>query len=305
MSSNKIQVIKLIPENLTEITNVRLGSDPEFFIVDKNTRQHKSAVGLIGGSKDLPRFLKAGYGVQEDNVALELTLPPTNHYLKMFNDCAWILNVINKELEPKGLVVLNDDSADAVSFSDEELNTDAARLFGCSASFNSWNLEMNPSPKATDSNRRSIGKHLHISYKDMNYETSINLLRVLDLYLTVPSIIMNPNGALRRTLYGKAGEHRISSVTAELRTLGFNWFETKEHTKFVFDNTFAAIDKINNEKFVMDAHEDDCQAIINCINNNDAKIATYLCDKYNINYSIDKTEEVVLNKLAVAKEVII
>lgn len=155
---SKIVVEKLNPDNLNKITNVRLGSDPEFFIVDVNTGQHKSAVGLIGGSKDLPRFLKHGYGVQEDNVALELTLPPTNSYNKMFNDCEWILNKINKELEGKGLVILNDDSPDAVIFTNEELNTDAARLFGCSASFNSWDLSMNKSPKAKDGNLRSIGE---------------------------------------------------------------------------------------------------------------------------------------------------
>jgi hypothetical protein len=128
--NNKITVEKLKPDNLNEITNVRLGSDPEFFIADKNTGEHVSAVGLIGGSKDLPRFLKYGYGVQEDNVALELTLPPTNSYIKMYNDCDWILNKINKELASKDLIILNDDSADAVSFSDKELDTDAARLFG-------------------------------------------------------------------------------------------------------------------------------------------------------------------------------
>lgn len=158
MSNKKLTIEKLNPANLNKITNVRLGSDPEFFIVDKKTGQHKSAVGLIGGSKDLPRFLKHGYGVQEDNVALELTLPPTNSYLKMFNDCEWILNVINKELEPKGLMVLNDSSPDAVIFTNEELNTDAARLFGCSASFNSWDLNMNQSPKANEVNLRSIGE---------------------------------------------------------------------------------------------------------------------------------------------------
>jgi hypothetical protein len=302
--SNKITVEKLNPSNLKEITNVRLGSDPEFFIVDKNTGEHKSAVGLIGGSKDLPRFLKAGYGVQEDNVALELTLPPTNSYIKMYNDCEWILDKINKELEGKDLMVLNDDSADAISFSDQELDTDEARLFGCSPSFNFWNLEMNEPPKATDSNLRSIGKHLHVSYKDRTYETDLNLLRVLDLYLTVPSIIMNPNGALRRKLYGKAGEHRIGSVTAELRTLGINWFQSKEHTKFVFDNTFAAIDKINNEKFVMDEHMDDCLAIINCVNNNDSDVAKYLCDKYNINYTIENQENKSIKKSASVEEAI-
>jgi len=301
MNKNTAKIEKVNPKNLTKIENVRLGSDPEFFIVNKQTGVHKSAVGLIGGSKDSPKFLKPGYAVQEDNVALELTLPPTNDYNKMYNDCMWILDQVNKTLEPQGLVVLNDDSPDAALFSNEELNTDAAREFGCSASFNSWDLNINPKPEAKESNLRSIGKHLHISYKDRNYETDINLLRVLDLYLTVPSIIMNPNGALRRQLYGKAGEHRISSVTCELRTLGINWFQTKEHTKWLFNNVFEAINKINTENFVMDEHEDDCLAMINCINNNDSDIAKYLCDKYKINYEIEGVEVIASKQVSYEK----
>jgi hypothetical protein len=284
-------IVKLDKNNITKIENVRLGSDPEFFLRDKTTGKYISAVGLIGGSKDNPRFIKTGYGVQEDNVALELTLPPTNHYLKMYNDCMYIIDFINNELQSKGLniEVVNDGSPDATIFTDDELNTDAAREFGCSPSMNAWNLEVNPRPCATDSNLRSIGGHLHVSYNNMNYETSINLLRILDLYLTVPSILINTNGSLRRQLYGKAGEHRIGGVTTELRTLGQFWFQSANYVKWVFDNTFAAIEACNNG-FIMDQEEEDSQAIINCINNNDAEIAEYLCDKYNINYTISAQE---------------
>lgn len=283
-------IIKLDRNNLTKIENVRLGSDPEFFLRNKTTKEHVSGIGLIGGTKDNPRFIKKGYGVQEDNVALELTLPPTNHYLKMYNDCQYIIDFINKEFASKGLdiEVVNDNSPDAAIFSDKELDNPIAQEFGCSPSMNAWNLEVNPRPSATDSNLRSVGGHLHISYSDMNYETSINLIRVLDLYLTIPSILINTNGSLRRKLYGKAGEHRIGSVTTELRTLGQFWFQSPDYVKWVFDNTFAAIDAINNG-FVMDEHEEDCQTIINCINNNDTEIAQYLCDKYNINYTVLKT----------------
>lgn len=289
MTKSKTNIYILNPDNITKVENVRLGSDPEFFLRDKTTGQYKSAIGLIGGTKDLPRFIKAGYGVQEDNVALELTLPPTNDYKKMYNDCIFIIDFINKELASKGinLEVVNDDSADAVIFDEEELDNHIAQVFGCSPSFNCWDLNQNQSPKANEANLRSIGKHLHVSYKDMNYETSINLLRILDLFVTVPSIILNPNGALRRQLYGKAGEHRIGAVTAELRTPGINWFQSVEYTEWMFNNVFAAI-QAHNEGFVIDQHLDDCEAIISCINTNDVHKAQYLCDKYNINLKINQ-----------------
>ena len=48
-----------------------LGSDPELFLVDA-LGNFKSAVGLIGGSKEKPRPVlnRPGFAVHEDNVAV-------------------------------------------------------------------------------------------------------------------------------------------------------------------------------------------------------------------------------------------
>jgi len=55
--------------------NIKLGCDPEAFLVDING-QLRSSIGLIGGSKEMPRPLFAlgeGYAVQRTMLPLSST----------------------------------------------------------------------------------------------------------------------------------------------------------------------------------------------------------------------------------------
>lgn len=55
-----------------KIKILKLGSDPEVFIKDRITGQHKSIEGLLGGTKDLPFPMdKEGFFFLEDGMAAE------------------------------------------------------------------------------------------------------------------------------------------------------------------------------------------------------------------------------------------
>ena len=51
-----------------------IGADPELFAIDKRGKPY-SCIGLLGGSKDYPRYIE-DIGVQEDNVMAEFNIPP-------------------------------------------------------------------------------------------------------------------------------------------------------------------------------------------------------------------------------------
>jgi len=72
-----------------------LGSDPEFFITDKQGRL-KSIIGLLGGTKDEPRWIDdfGEFKVQEDNVAAEYNIPPCNSKLEFITAIKWPQQVI-------------------------------------------------------------------------------------------------------------------------------------------------------------------------------------------------------------------
>jgi len=53
-----------------------IGTDPEFFLRDKNTGKMVSAIPYVEGTKHEPVELPSGGTVQRDNVALEFATPP-------------------------------------------------------------------------------------------------------------------------------------------------------------------------------------------------------------------------------------
>ena len=63
------------------LKNIKVGSDPELFIVNTKTNKVVSSIGLIPGVKgeayrspEMPE----GYGLQIDNILAEFNIPPTN-----------------------------------------------------------------------------------------------------------------------------------------------------------------------------------------------------------------------------------
>ena len=52
--------------------------------------------------------------------------------------------------------------------------------------------------------------HIHIGYDNNNIDASLRLVKYLDLYLGVPSVLKDKDKR-RRSLYGKAGCFRLTS----------------------------------------------------------------------------------------------
>lgn len=256
----------------------KLGCDPELFLANSEGRLVASC-GKIGGTKEAPQPLPSlgeGYAIQEDNVAVEFNIPPASTQREFTNSVARAMKFIGDGVN-FGLN-LSIVPISAASFPEEELKTPAAQTFGCDPDYDGWTSQRNPKPTALDWKLRSCGGHVHVGYEVNKVPfTPQKLIRCMDLYLGVPSVLMD-SGELRRRLYGKAGAYREKTYGVEYRTLSNFWVFDPKLTKWVWDSTeraFAAAE----ERFAIDDYK---ETILDAINNNNKEAALRLVQTFGL-----------------------
>ena len=67
----------------------------------------------------------------------------------------------------------------------------------------------------------------------------------LDLYLGIPSIILDPEGSMRRRMYGKAGAFRKKSYGLEYRVLSNFWIFDEKYIYWIFEAVHRALSHIH------------------------------------------------------------
>lgn len=254
--------------------NLRVGADPEVFLLD-GAGKLTSSIGLIGAGKwdpfqipDMPK----GFTLQEDNVSLEYGIPPASSGEELHHH---ISSVMEKSLEyVKGLKFSN---LSCAVFPADQMTDPGAHVFGCEPDFNAWGpagkdedgnpLNINPGIQVPHQFMRSAGGHIHVETK----LDPVQVVKAMDLFLGVPSVLMDKNGDPRRKMYGKPGAHRIKPYGVEYRVLSNFWIFEKKLCEWVFRNTEEAL-----------AHTDWVdefgEQIQQAINNNDKVMAQQLVD---------------------------
>lgn len=249
---------------------MRLGSDPEFFLLNKG--KPKAICGLIGHDKwdpyqypDMPQ----GFTVQEDNVAVEFGIPPAASAQEFIQH---IKLIKKKFLQEHPHFTFSGMSC--IVFPDKELSHPNAKIFGCEPDYNAWTRNVNPKPKSANPNLRSAGGHVHV-------ETKLDPFTVgcaMDLYLGVPSLLMDLSGDSRRELYGDYGAMRVKPYGMEYRVLSNFWTFKDKYIKWVWDNTKLALEFVES-KGNIEQHKDDIEW---CFRKNDKTHAKYLVDTLNL-----------------------
>jgi Phage phiEco32-like COOH.NH2 ligase-type 2 len=259
----------------------KLGADPEIFLQDA-AHAYVSAIGKIGGTKEQPKPLPIGDGfaVQEDNVAIEYNIPASDSKHAFTNNINKAMSFLSDTVAHMGLQFAN---TSAVSYPMTELMDERALVFGCDPDYNAWRKgKRNPRPKASDPTLRTCGGHVHIGGIDtnpfMSEEDVINFIKHMDLYLGVPSILMD-SGELRKQLYGKAGAFRYKPYGCEYRSLSNFWVFDSKLTNWVWDSTALAMNAWKSNAFDIDSDKD---LILESINNNNKLMAERLVDKYKL-----------------------
>lgn len=247
-----------------------LGCDPEIFLADVNGRL-KASCGLIGGTKESPAPLPLGdgYCVQEDNVAIEFNIPPAPDAKTFIHSIGETLDFLSQSVDMMYGFKLVRTSAE--SFPQEELVSAAAKVFGCDPDYNAWTGKRNPRPRADDPTLRSCGGHIHVGGYDKNSVKSEEIIKCMDAFLGVPSVLMD-EGEKRRLLYGKRGAYRDKPYGCEYRTLSNFWVFDPRLRQWAWDNTERAV-KAAMSRFAVDDYKD---GILEAIDNNNKAVAEQL-----------------------------
>lgn len=253
---------------------MRIGSDPELFLVDSSNK-FISSIGLIGGSKENPFLIRAdGCAVQEDNVAVEFNIPACESVGQFIESINFNLEYLTNKVKEKGLSLKIVPSAE---FEEDQLNNPMALEFGCDPDFNAWTKRRNPRPKTANKALRSAGGHVHVGCREENINPW-DMIKAMDLFLGVPSLEFDSDRK-RRDLYGKAGACRIKTYGAEYRTLSNFWIKDDDMKRWVYTQTHAAADWIKKGGVLT---EEDGKKIQHCINTSDMNLMKEIRAEYGV-----------------------
>jgi hypothetical protein len=259
------------------INNPTVGADIEVFLQDKDTNAIVSAEGIIKGAKHAPfKFLEGDdfFATSLDNVMAEFCIPPAKTANDFKEYISYAISWINGFI-PKNLQTL---ASPAARVDGRFLQTENAKLFGCEPDFNAWEWgDQNEKPCPTG-DLRSCGGHIHIGYENPKGDTNLELIRIMDIFLGLPSILQEPDNE-RKSLYGKAGAFRHKTYGVEYRTISNYYVNSPRLMEWVYNNTLEAIDFVNKEQHIT---PEEGQAVRHAINSNDKKLADMLIGYYGV-----------------------
>jgi hypothetical protein len=259
--------------------NITIGTDPEFFI-QNNDGKLISSIGIIEGTKDIPnklKFLGVGFAIQKDNVLGEFNVPYAYSAKEITNNISIMKAYISGLLESQSLHPVY--AASGV-YDEDQLTSDEAKEFGCSPDYNAWTNSVNQKPEGATTTLRSCGVHVHLGYDNKTAKRSRDLIKAMDVFAGIPSIIIDTD-TKRRSLYGKAGCFRHTIFGAEYRVLSGFFLSNPKITEYIFGQAFEAINYLN--EFGIEEINNDKDWIIETINSGNVDEAKKIVTKYKIN----------------------
>lgn len=263
---------------MNKIELITIGADPELFLINDNNEGVPSEE-YFKGDKNYPfsleKELGKGFNILCDNVMVEYNIPPVINKEDFIDSNKKVLKYIN-EVTPDYIHI---DISASKYFNKDKLQSKLARTFGCAEDYTVYDLSKINKVKASKNNTlRTAGGHLHIGYSNISMNNSINLIKLMDLYLGVPSILIDADTE-RRKMYGNAGSFRPKPYGFEYRTLSNFWLQNATTMTWVWNQIQKVFEKINgNLDFLVDEEKN----IVKCINNQDFILASELCEKHNI-----------------------
>lgn len=257
--------------------NYTFGSDPELFLVNTKTKRIVSAINKIPGYKEEPykEGLPEGFGLQTDNILAEFNIPPVTQESDFIDAIEFMKNVIRdkaKAIDPN-FDILCQASAKATP---KELRHPQAKEFGCDPDYCVYTNAKNEVSKAAKTNLRSAGFHIHVGYPENNIDTSLLMLRYIDAFVGLPSILYDTD-AERRNLYGKAGCFRLQKYGFEYRTLSSFWISNPSRLRFIWRQLIYALYAFEHDWNLPTGTD-----VRDTINNNDVEKAKDLIAAYEL-----------------------
>lgn len=240
-------------------SRVLVGCDPEGFLTKDDVPI--PAIGLIGGTKERPKKHNIG-AVQEDNVMWEFNIPPAKSVDQFDSYVETMLNEIRTIAKGKGYGIQVSPWAE---FTEQQLNNSQAMTMGCEPDYNAWTCDQNGSVFAKDLGLiRVAAGHVHVGLPnpDKYPEYRTDFVRVLDLYLGLPSLFVDAD-EVRRKYYGRAGAYRPKSYGVEYRVLSNFWITESRYRRWVYQQVMKAYENFTEAQAMAESNPNSIQDAIN------------------------------------------
>ena len=223
-----------------------IGADIEFML--EKDGELISAIPVLGhDGRELPHGR-----IFFDNVLAEFTVDPADSREGFVNNVWKNFNAAKEQFAKDGIGVRLTASA---HYPESELDTDEARLFGCSPDYCAYELQVNEVAAAADETTlRTAGGHIHFSHPIFEDPYKIvEMIKMMDLRIGTLSVIKDntPEAIERRSLYGSAGAHRPKEYPGgEYRPLSNWWIKDVENINHIYTLTERCLQDIVDGKTV-------------------------------------------------------
>jgi len=236
---------------------ITVGADPEAFGVDQQGNI-VSMIGKIGGSKHKPLPCKSG-AMQEDNILAEFNIDPATTSEQFIHNLKTVMGELHTKIAPYKL-----EFKSHAMFEPKFLEAAGpqAMEFGCEPDYNAWTLEMNDRPDASQLMRTAAG-HVHIGFNAQDELDAFRAAILMDFYVGLPSVLLDPEGKERRGMYGQAGACRPKPYGVEYRVPSNFWLKDEKAMKWMFDSTIEAIQNLHRFDDLRQNHGEQVTTIIN------------------------------------------
>lgn len=211
---------------------VSIGADPEFFRYDRNNYDQPilPCVGVIPGTKEEPTEMGGGYFVHEDNVAIEIGIPPTDNASTFAAHIINAKSLVQEEWLPDGQELY---CTASWNFTPQQLDNKQSQTFGCEPDYDAYSGgKVRSVPKGIlRGNTRFAGGHVHLG-GEFNCPPFVAAL-FADVFLTLVPLVgnvipMDSREGERREWYGKPGIFREKPYGIEYRTPSNYWCSTSQ-----------------------------------------------------------------------------
>lgn len=255
---------------------LKVGADPEVFVTQRS--KLISAYGLVPGTKERPYPVQDG-AIQVDGMALEFNINPANdveEFVKNMNSVmAQLVSRLPADMQLSPLATAHF-GADYIA--SQPLD---ARELGCTPDFSAYTGAANKKPNVNAPFRTAAG-HVHIGWTEYAQTDNPDYMglccdftKVLDLYLGVPSVLLDPDTE-RRSLYGQAGAFRPKTYGLEYRVLSNFWLQSEQTMRYVYKQTEEAIRQF------LGGFRVDSPDVQKAINTSDRALASKLLEQYGV-----------------------
>lgn len=262
-----------------KISNYSLGSDVELFLQEIESSEFISAENIIKGTKKEPfKFDPENkyYATSLDAVLAEGNIEPVTTAFDFYKALEKLRKYIDSTL-PEGVRSVAQASA---RLGDKWLQTESAKTLGCDPSLCCWTDE-ETKPEYKGSNIYAAGFHIHCGYEESTKEINKELIKAMDLFLGIPSVLLEPKNDRRSTGYGQAGNYRHQPYGGvEYRSLSSHFASGKDLIQWCFRNTERAIEFVNSGDISKITLMGDI--IQQTINEENKTLAEHLCKEFKV-----------------------